>query len=318
MIYYLICEIGSDRIEPQYSWRTHIYIYIYRYLNPYTDDLLTQFSFLIYIISLLDKTDAATDNLDPSLIFTFLFGSDSFNDIVGRLQLVTQQLVVGADGDPSTSSVTDEQLRELERRRVLRLALALRKRIQPYVDGNIVRAKFLWRKEGEKLVEVRYGEELLNTVGRTYGLVVTQVTGSIGEGMSANKKAFDMKYGAMKNAQDAAKKTQQFAGGQGGEEDALPSMIEMMWSMTVIDITGTIREVVLKLLKDGAVTSDIQKKRAAAIHELGAIWEELKSKQTDGEEKKDARNMYMSATAAAMESHLEKMKKEEEAHAATQ
>jgi hypothetical protein len=231
---------------------------------------------------------------------------------------VTQQLVVGADGDPSTSSVTHEQLRELERRRVLRLALALRKRIQLYVDGNIEGAKASWREEGERLVEVRYGEELLNTVGRTYGLVVTQVTGSIGEGMSANKKAFDMKYGAMKNAQDAAKKTQQSAGGQGGEEDALPSMIEMMWSMTVIDITGTIREVVLKLLKDGAVTSDIQKKRAAAIQELGAIWEELKSKQTDGEEKKDARNMYMSATAAAMESHLEKMKKEEESHAATQ
>jgi len=122
-----------------------------------------------------DKTDAATDNLDPSLIFTFLFGSDSFNNIVGRLQLVTQQLVVGADGDPSTSSVTHEQLRELERRRVLRLSLALRKRIQQYVDGNIEAAKSSWREEGERLVEVRYGEELLNTVGRTYCLVVTQV-----------------------------------------------------------------------------------------------------------------------------------------------
>merc|ERR1711865_233553 len=39
-----------------------------------------------------DKTDAAAENLDPSLIFTFLFGSDSFNDIVGRLQLVTQRV----------------------------------------------------------------------------------------------------------------------------------------------------------------------------------------------------------------------------------
>jgi len=263
-----------------------------------------------------DKTDAATDNLDPSLIFTFLFGSDSFNNIVGRLQLVTQQLVVGADGDPSTSSVTHEQLRELERRRVLRLSLALRKRIQQYVDGNIEAAKSSWREEGERLVEVRYGEELLNTVGRTYCLVVTQVTGSFGEGMSANKKAFDMKYGAMKNAQDAAKKTQQSAGGEGGAEDALPSMIEMMWSMTVIDITGTIREVVIKLCKDGGVSSDVQKKRAAAIRELGAMWEGLKSKQLEGEEKKDARNMYMSATAAAMEAHLEKMKKEEESHAA--
>lgn len=264
---------------------------------------------------------------------------------------MTQQLVVGADGNPSTSSVTHEQLRELERRRVLRLALALRKRIQLYVDGDIEAAKASWRKEGERLVEVRYGEELLNTVGRTYCLVVTQVCpsmikrllhrdtqiptlkltclflsflsslmqvfGSFGEGMSANKKAFDMKYGAMKNAQDAAKKTQQSSAGAGGDEDALPSMIEMMWSMTVIDITGTIREVVLKVCKDSAVSNEIQKKRAAAISELGATWEVMKSKKEDGDDKKDARNMYMSATAAAMEAHLEKMKKEEESHTAT-
>lgn len=256
-----------------------------------------------------DKTDAAVDNLDPSLIFTFLFGNDSFNDIVGRLTLVTQQLVVGADGDPTTSSVTREQSKELERRRVLRLALALRKRIQMYVDGNIEDAKATWKQEGERLVEVRYGEELLNTVGRTYGLVAAQLIGSFGEGMSANKQAFDMKYDAMKNAQNAAKKTQ--AGAQGGEEDALPSMIEMMWSMTVIDITETIREVVMKLCKDSAVSSEIQKKRANAIRELGAVWEGMQSTKADGD-KKDARNMYMSATAAAMEAHLETMKNEEE------
>jgi hypothetical protein len=258
-----------------------------------------------------DKTDAAVESLDPSLIFTFLFGNDSFNDIVGRLQLVTQQLVVGADGNPATSIATYKELRELERRRVLRLALALRRRIEMYVAGNSEDAKAEWRKEGERLVEVRYGEELLNTVGRTYVLITTQVIGSFDEVMSAKTKAFDMKYGAMKNAQKAAKKTQAGAQGQGGAEDSLPSMLEMMWSMTVIDITGTIKEVVMKLCKDTSVSSDIQKKRANAIKELGEIWEGMESTAEDGD-KKDARALYMSATAAAMESHLEKMKKEEE------
>lgn len=258
-----------------------------------------------------DKTDAAVESLDPSLIFTFLFGSDSFNDIVGRLHLVTQQLVTGADGDPSTSIASQKELRELERRRVLRLALALRKRIETYVAGNPDDAKAEWRKEGERLVEVRYGEELLNTVGRTYTLVATQVVGSFGEGMSAKQKAFDMKYGAMKNAQQAAQKTQAGAQGQGEAEDSLPSMIQMMWSMTVIDITGTIKEVVMKVCKDASVSSDVQSKRAKAIKELGEIWEGMESKVKEVD-KKDARNMYMSATAAAMEAHLEKMKKEEQ------
>lgn len=259
-----------------------------------------------------DKTDASVENLDPSLVFTFLFGNDSFNDIVGRLQLVTQQLVVGADGDPTTSIVSRMVVEELERRRELRLALALRKRIQTYVNGNIEDAKADWKKEGERLVEVRYGEELLNTVGRVYVLVVTQIVGSYGEGLSANKQAFDMKYGAMKNAQNAARKTQK--GAQEGEQDSLPSMMEMMWSMTVIDITTTIREVVFKLCKDNSVSSDIQKKRAMAIKELGSIWETMESKNKEGAQK-SARNIYMSATAAAMESHLEKMKKEEAAAA---
>lgn len=257
-----------------------------------------------------DKTDAAVDSLDPSLIFTFLFGNDSFNDIVGRLQLVTQQLVAGADGDPKTSTASHKDLAELERRRVLRLALALRKRIDMYVNGNPDDAKSEWKKEGERLVEVRYGEELLNTVGRTYVLVATQITGSFGEGMSAKQQAFDMKYGAVKNAHEAAKKTQAGAQGQGQGDDTLPSMIEMMWSMTVIDITGTIKEVVMKLCKDASVSSDVQNKRANAIKELGEIWSQLESTKKDGD-KKDARNLYMSATAAAMEAHLEKLKKDE-------
>ena len=72
-----------------------------------------------------DKTDAATENLDPSLIFTFLFGNDSFNDIVGRFQGVTNPLVVeGAECSPLILEPTEGG--ELGWRRVVRLALALR------------------------------------------------------------------------------------------------------------------------------------------------------------------------------------------------
>ena len=264
-----------------------------------------------------DKTDAAVESLDPSLIFTFLFGNDSFNEIVGRLQVVTQQLLPGADSIVYTqeSIAARKNLTELERRRIVRLALALRKRIDMYVNGNIEGAMIEWRKEGHRLVEVRYGQELLNTVGRTYVLVATQVVGSFGEGISAKTKAFDMSYEALKNAQQAAKKTQAGAGGQGSADDALPSMINLMWNMTVIDIASTVKEVVMKVCMDTSVSTDIQNKRAAGIIQLGKIWQGMESTTKDGE-KNDARNLYMSAAAAAMEAHLEKMKKEEEVQAA--
>merc|ERR1712192_234878 len=157
--------------------------------------------------------------MDPSLIFTFLFGSDSFNDIVGRLQVVTQQLVVGADGNPATMYTTHKELRELERRRVLRLALALRKRIEMYVSGNIEGAKAEWVKEGERLLEVRYGEELLNTVGKPSNLIATQLIGSFVEGMEARKDAMGMKYGAMQDVAEASKKTQASTQATGTPED---------------------------------------------------------------------------------------------------
>mmetsp|Transcript_18194 Transcript_18194/g.32063 ORF Transcript_18194/g.32063 Transcript_18194/m.32063 type:complete len:464 (-) Transcript_18194:724-2115(-) len=259
-----------------------------------------------------DKTEVAVDQVDPSLIFTFLFGNDSFDDIIGRLQLVTQTLV---GGSPDAENFTRQQMVELERRRVVRLAVALRNRIQRFVDGDVDGAKAQWTAKGEELVEVRYGEQILNTVGTMYKLVSKEVIGSWSEGMDAKVKAAGMQMDAAKNAANAAQTTQNTAKDGGSDEDALPAMIEIMWNMTVIDIASSIREVVMKVLKDQSVSSDIRKKRANAVHELGIIWEGQKKSGTDGMQQ-SVRNMYMSATAAAMEATLDKVKKEEEQHAA--
>jgi hypothetical protein len=72
-----------------------------------------------------------------------------------------------------------------------------------------------------------------------------------------------------------------------------------------------ITEVVMKVCRDVSVPTDIQRKRAEAVMELGGMWSELKTGNPD-KVQKDARNRYMSATAAAMEATLAKMKKEEE------
>lgn len=253
-----------------------------------------------------DKTEVAMDAIDPSLIFTFLFGNDSFNDIIGRLQLVTSTLI---GGSPDADKFTRKQMTDLEYRRVVRLAVALRERIQPYVDGNVEDAKAMWTDHGKELVEVRYGEQILNTVGTMYTLVAKQVVGSWSEGMDAKVKSAEMKMDAMRGAATAAETAQK----GGAEEDALPAMIEMMWHSTVIDISTTIREVVMKVCKDMNVSEDVRKKRAEAIGVLGGIWEGQKKVGGDAMQK-SVRNMYASATAAAMEAHLNQVKKEEDEH----
>jgi len=249
-----------------------------------------------------DKTSVA-GGVDPSLIFTFLFGNDSFNDIVGRLQLVTQTLVAGSP------DFTREHMAELERRRVVRLAVALSKRIQLFVDGNADGARAKWTSEGEKLIDVNYGEQILNTVGTMYKLVSKEVIGSWSEGMEAKMKTAGMQMDAVAKAATAAQETQN-ATEKGSEDDALPSMINVMWAMTVVDLSVTLREVVMKVLKDQSVSGDVRKKRAEAIQVLGVIWEEQK-KLGEDDMQQSVRQMMEDATAAAMEATLEKQRNAE-------
>lgn len=260
-----------------------------------------------------DKTEAAVGQVDPSLIFTFLFGNDSFDDIIGRLKLVTQTLVGGGSPNAETPSIAPEQLRQLEYRRVVRLAASLRDRIQSFVDGSEdeAAAKSQWTAEGETLVEVRYGEQILNTVGKVYKILSKEIQGSWAEGLDAKMASAGMQMDAATNAAAAAQTAQQ---GGGSEEDGLPAMITIMWNMTVIDISTTIREVVTKVLKDQSVSSEIRKKRAAAVYELGVIWEGQKKAVVEGDDgmQKSVRNLFASATAAAMEATMDKMREEEE------
>ena len=81
---------------------------------------------------------------------------------------------------------------ELERRRVIRLSVALRDRIQTFVDGDAEGAKAKWTADGERLVEVRYGEQILNTVGIMYKVVAKEVSGSWSEGMDAKMAATNL------------------------------------------------------------------------------------------------------------------------------
>ena len=249
-----------------------------------------------------DKTEVAVDSVDPSLIFTFLFGNDSFDDIVGRLTLVTQTLVGGMDGS-SEAKITPQQMKELERRRIVRLAAALRDRIKAYMDGDEAGAKAAWMAEGERLVGGRYGEQILNAVGVTYKLVTTELIGSWSEGLEAKNEAFHIKMDA---ATKAAMAQGEAAAGAEAGEDTLPGMVGMFWNVTVIDITTTLREVVLKVCKDTGTTSDVRKRRAAAIQELGMMWAGLKMKGGPDGTQRSVRNLYASATAAAMEATMEK------------
>lgn len=133
-----------------------------------------------------DKTSAADGGMakvDPTILFAFLFGSDRFNDYVGRLAAATSAAV----GDSPKISVQDA--RKLQQRRVTRLAIKLIEKIQPWTDvqkeGNAELLSSIeaeWKREAESLCTASYGFQLVSTIGKLYNLLAIQYQGSMNSG----------------------------------------------------------------------------------------------------------------------------------------
>mmetsp|Transcript_22857 Transcript_22857/g.33753 ORF Transcript_22857/g.33753 Transcript_22857/m.33753 type:complete len:443 (-) Transcript_22857:151-1479(-) len=241
-----------------------------------------------------DKTELAPDKVDPSLIWTMMFGSDEFMPIIGRLSVATTTMMAEGSG-----KISSKQVKELERRRDIRLALVLLERCHKYEEDAAV-ADMEWTAEAKKLVECRYGEEMLNLVGKLYQIIVAEVLGDWAEGTKAKQEERQMKFDAQWAALEGARKMQ---GGGGDAGDKLPQYVELMWNMTVMDITNTVREVVLKLLLDRSVSKEVRQKRGEAIKKLGVIFQEQKSGK---KVEKSVRTMFESATQAAVREAVNK------------
>ena len=101
--------------------------------------------------------------LDPALLFAFLFGSDKFKDYIGRLAAATSAMI----GDSEKLSVKDARI--LQERRCTRLAKKLATRLEPWLNGNQETCKQIWKEEAETLSTYSYGIELVRTIGMVSG-----------------------------------------------------------------------------------------------------------------------------------------------------
>jgi hypothetical protein len=107
-----------------------------------------------------DKTGVNDDNTpDPSMLLAFLFGSDRFNDYVGRLATSTSAML----GDSAELSMHDA--RTLQARRCTRLAKKLAAKIEPWVAEDFDMCKTLWATEASDLATASFGWELVKVIG---------------------------------------------------------------------------------------------------------------------------------------------------------
>jgi hypothetical protein len=107
--------------------------------------------------------DPDEDDVDPMMLYTLLFGSEKFNDYIGRLAAVTSTRI----GCEVSSKVTLDESRTLQRRRVTRLALKLAERLSRWAEDNDKEsAKKMWQEEASFLCDASYGARLVHVIGK--------------------------------------------------------------------------------------------------------------------------------------------------------
>jgi hypothetical protein len=89
------------------------------------------------------------------------------------------------------------------------------------------------------------------------------------------------------------------------------TMLKILWTTTVVDITNTLYEVIQMVLFDQSVDKATRERRAHGLKKLGKVFMECPEPELgENEEEKDAKKLYEEAAFAAM---LETIKKKEEA-----
>ena len=277
-----------------------------------------------------DKTETVA-KVDPVVLFAFLFGSDKFNNYVGRLASATSATV----GDSPKISVT--KARTLQKRRVTRLALKLIEKVLPWTEVQKAGAnaevmqsiEAEWKQEAESLATASFGYEMVTTIGKLYELLATQYQGSVNSGQglpsiskwaerqkaTMDKKAYSNqnKMEQMKATVDMMQLQLQFkakmeASQDADERDKLAKELEeasvgvylrVLWTTTVVDITSTLHEVCHMVFFDQSVDKDTRMARSHAVKKLGQIWSSL-PEPAGSKEEKDAKKLYEEAAFAAM------------------
>jgi len=269
---------------------------------------------------------------DPTILYAFLFGSDKFNDYIGTLAMGTAALM--------EDNTTKENARKIQIRRCTRIALKLAEKINPCVMADDDLEVVVWKEEAEELSKASYGFELVVLIGKVLSLTATQFLGSWDSGIGmpsiskwakgkraklvSSKAETDSKMEAVKTGlkmmKVGKKAEEEIASAKTEEEkkaiaevlakEQLAVSLQIMWTITTVDITSTIHEACQMLFFDKSMKdTSVLKKRAKAVQKLGEAFMACPV-PADRDENQSASQIYSDAALAAM---LETIKRKEEA-----
>ncbi|EWC76964.1 hypothetical protein C923_02370 [Plasmodium falciparum UGT5.1] len=130
--------------------------------------------------------------MDPLIFFMMLFTSEELFDYIGTLRIATFVSLVFkhnffANGILTTKNIINKGIEKEQKKREVELAILLRERLQPYVDGNENWAENM-ENEIKKLFVSPFACSILESIGWTYENVskryIDEITNKWGIGLS--------------------------------------------------------------------------------------------------------------------------------------
>jgi hypothetical protein len=285
---------------------------------------------------------ALSSEFDPGLLFSFMFGSDCFTPIVGRLALATDALV------DESKPITAEQAGALQRRRVVRLAIELAGTLDSFIDDDTTLSRDSWVATARSLADTSFGVFMLTAIGQAYQLTAVEFQGALdsgvgmpsivawarskkaGMGIGSAKRNAEMEqmrstFGILKMTMDASKMMGKASSEDerrqvevNAEMEMLPALVNLFWMTTVVDITATLHEACEIVLFDQSQVKEKRIARANALVELGEVYQDVAKEHGAKMEISSsmAGEMFHEATLKAQ---LETIRRREEnIHAATE
>lgn len=247
--------------------------------------------------------------VNPVQLYATLYGSEQFAPYIGRLAAASEALA----GQERSKQLTLVEARQLQKRRVTRLALLLAQRLKLWVNGDRDTAQMQWKTEALELCQTNYGVELVHLVGSAYSLSAAQFLGSFESGIgmpSIRRWAHKQRITVQQSGQQAAQKVAAFAGDtrkaslqneaiglvlEDATDDELfhrigADVLEHLWTRTAVDVTSTIHETSQMVLFDQDLNDDTRKLRGEGLEALGQIFQDAQYEKSP--EVAEAQNEY--------------------------